>query len=219
MRRLAAALVLVLAACGGDAERKRNGPAEIAEALRGGGYVIYLRHAATDHSQKDKLGVPLSDCSGQRNLNETGRAQAREIGEALRALEIPIGRVLASRYCRTRETAQLAFGRVTPFEGLTGLPEDETGPLFTQRVRALKTLLSDEPEPGKNTVLVGHIVNLKSTTQVEIEEGDAAIFEPLGGHDFRLVGEMPASVWPQLVGRVETTAARASRSNGFSRYG
>jgi phosphohistidine phosphatase SixA len=46
----------------------------------------------------------------QRNLTDGGRADARAIGAAIRSLGIPIGEVLASPFCRTRETAELIFG-------------------------------------------------------------------------------------------------------------
>jgi phosphohistidine phosphatase SixA len=217
VRRVAVLAVVALAGCGGDAE-PRSGPLEVVEGLREGGYVVYLRHAATDHSQRDRLGVPLTDCTGQRNLNDAGREQARSIGRAWRALELPVGDVLSSGYCRTRETAELAFGRTVIVPALTGIPTEQVG-TYGGRVRALRRMLGTRPADGENTVIVGHIANLEAATQIEIDEGDAAVFEPLGESRFRLVARLPAAAWPQLVGRVETTAARASRSNGFALYG
>ena len=46
----------VLAGCGGGSEQQsapqRLGPIELVEALREGGYVVYLRHAVTDRSRR-----------------------------------------------------------------------------------------------------------------------------------------------------------------------
>jgi len=196
---LALALLGALAGCGGSGGAARpTGPLEVVDRLGGGGYVVFLRHAETDHSQKDRLGVPLTDCSGQRNLNDAGRAQARSIGESWRALELPLGDVLASGYCRTRETAELAFGRATIVPTLTGIPAEMVG-TYTGRVRALRRMLGTKPPEGKNTVVVGHIANLEAATEVEIEEGDAAVFKPLGESRYRLLAKLPASAWPQLV--------------------
>jgi phosphohistidine phosphatase SixA len=198
---LALALLGALAGCGGaDGAARPTGPLEVVDRLRDGGYVVFLRHAETDHSQKDRLGVPLTDCRGQRNLNDAGRAQARSIGEAWRELELAIGEVLASGYCRTRHTAELAFGRATIVPALTGIPAEMVG-TYTGRVRALRRMLGTEPKKGTNTVIVGHIANLEAATNVEIEEGDAAIFEPLGDSRYRLLAKLPASAWPQLVER------------------
>ena len=196
---LALALLGALAGCGGSGGADRpTGPLEVVDRLGEGGYVVFLRHAATDHSQKDRLGVPLTDCSGQRNLNDAGRAQARSIGESWRALELPLGDVLASGYCRTRETAELAFGRATIVPTLTGIPAEMVG-TYTGRVRALRRMLGTKPPAGENTVIVGHIANLEAATEVEIEEGDAAVFEPLGGSRSKLLAKLPASAWPQLI--------------------
>ena len=87
------------------------------EALRRGGYVIYFRHAATDWSQDDFVTADgewtSCDPARMRQLSSEGRQVARRIGEAIRRLKIPIGRVLSSEYCRTKETAQLmALGAV-----------------------------------------------------------------------------------------------------------
>jgi phosphohistidine phosphatase SixA len=210
MRIFAALAVVAVAGCGG-ADGQRSGPVEVVEQLRRGGYVVFLRHAATDHSQRDRVGVPLTDCAGQRNLTDAGRAQARSIGRAWRSLGIPVRDVLSSGYCRTRETAELAFGRAAVVPVLTGIPAERVG-TYAGRVRALRRLLGTRPADGQNVVIVGHIANLEAATTVEIDEGDAAVFEPLGESRFRLVARVPASVWPQLVGRVDSTAARASRS-------
>ena len=213
---LVVAFAVGLVACGGDDGAQRRGPVEVVDRLREGGFVVFLRHAVTDHSQEDFPGAPLTNCAAQRNLNDAGRQQAEVLGRAWRALEIPVGDVLSSGYCRTRETAELAFGRFEIVPALTGIPSEAVG-TYSGRVRALRRMLGTEPRDGENTVIVGHIKNLEAATKVEIEEGESAIFEPLGDSRYRLVARIPASAWPQLADRVASTAARASRSNGFSR--
>lgn len=190
---------VLLAACGGG-EEKPLGPKDLVAALQDGGYVVFVRHGVTDRSREDTPGAPLSDCSQQRNLNALGRAQSREMGRAIRDLGIPVGSVLTSGYCRTRETAELAFGRGEVDDDLTGIPS-EAAPARRERfAKALRQLLSEPPEDGTNTFIVGHITNFEAATGFEIEEGDSAIFEPLGDGRFRLAGTLPAVVWPQLAG-------------------
>ena len=205
MRRAAALLLLLavlLAGCGGseapEAEQARLGPLELVEALREGGYVVYVRHAATDRSREDDPAVDLDDCATQRNLSGAGREQARAIGAAFRALEIPLGRVAASEYCRTRETAELAFGAFEDEPDLTGFPE-ESDPTYDERVRRTKELLATPPADGENTILVAHIKNLEESVSRSIDEGELAVFEPLGGMRSRYRGQIPASLWPDLV--------------------
>jgi len=84
------------------------------DAMRAPGSVIVLRHAYAPGTF-DPPDAKLEDCTTQRNLDETGRAQARHLGEAFRAHNITVGRVLSSPRCRCLETARLVFGRVEPW--------------------------------------------------------------------------------------------------------
>ena len=106
----------------------RPGPSPaVLERLRRGGYVLAFRHAATDFSMTDTTR-DLRDCSRQRNLSAQGRRQARTIGISFRRLGIPVGRVLASPYCRTRQTARLAFGRASPSPDLISARPSRAAP-------------------------------------------------------------------------------------------
>jgi hypothetical protein len=42
------------------------------EALRQGGYLLYMRHASTDFSQNDSAMTSYEDCATQRNLTDKG---------------------------------------------------------------------------------------------------------------------------------------------------
>jgi broad specificity phosphatase PhoE len=75
-------------------------------ALRRDGAVALVRHGEAP-GVGDPPGWKLDDCATQRNLDDTGRAQARALGERLKAERIPVRRVLASPWCRTTETATL----------------------------------------------------------------------------------------------------------------
>jgi len=51
----------------------------------------------------------FANCSSQRPLNESGREQARLIGEKFREFRIPVGEVYASVVCRCEETVAIGF--------------------------------------------------------------------------------------------------------------
>src|SRR5688572_13273887 len=106
--------------------------------VRAGGHVLYFRHAATDFSQNDAAMKSFQDCASQRNLTDKGRDEARVIGEHVKRLKIPIGSVLASPFCRTMETARLAFGKAQPSNEVRGGPVRSDDP---SRYAALKKLL------------------------------------------------------------------------------
>ncbi|MFG1710324.1 histidine phosphatase family protein [Nonomuraea sp. M3C6] len=149
--------------------------AGLVERLRQGGHVLYIRHTATDTTQ-DAPSPDLSDPGTQRNLSPAGREQARQIGQAIRRLRIPIGQVLASPYRRTRETAELAFGRAQEIRDL--INEIYPGADDEELARALRRLLSRRPAAGTNTVLVSHGFNLSRATGLSTAEGDTVVFSP-----------------------------------------
>src|SRR4030095_10145092 len=107
-------------------------------ALRGGGYVLYLRHTSTDFGENDERMTDYADCKSQRNLTDAGRTEARTIGAAWRELQIPIGEVLASPFCRTMETGRLVFGNATASLAVRGGPARPDNP---DRYAALRQLL------------------------------------------------------------------------------
>jgi phosphohistidine phosphatase SixA len=202
MPRIAVALALAGAACALLASPGLSAGAlegrELVQALRGGGYVLYFRHAATIWSQTDSDPPSFSDCRTQRNLSPRGRADARRIGAAVRRLRLPIGRVLSSAYCRAKQTALLAFGRAQVTRDITGLPSAATEGERQRRVRALRRLLATPPPRGMNTVLVAHLFNIQNAANMTIEEGEAAVYRPGGGR-FRLVATVAPSDWTGLI--------------------
>src|SRR3989442_1533916 len=94
------------------------------DALRTPGSVVVLRHSFAPGGF-DPPDARLDDCSTQRNLDESGRAQARRLGEAFQHNGIVVGAVLSSPRCRCLDTARLAFGRVEAWSVLQGALRDE----------------------------------------------------------------------------------------------
>ena len=163
------------------------------ERLRRGGYVVALRHAATDPTATD-LTANLRDCSRQRNLNAAGRRQARAIGRAFRQQDIPVGRVLASPFCRTRDTARLAFGEAQPSRALLSPDFGDGDP--ERRPRGLRRLLTLPPPSGTNTVLVSHEAAIAAATGVTVAEGESVIVAPgRGPRGFQIVTTVEADEW------------------------
>ena len=80
---------------------------EMLRVLRGGGYVIVVRHGGTHADQADTDPLNLDNVAKQRHLNDHGRAQARAVGEVFKAAGVPIGKSYASRFQRAVETARL----------------------------------------------------------------------------------------------------------------
>lgn len=155
---------------------------------------MLFRHAATDTSIEGE--VDLADCSTQRNLSLIGRSQARRIGAAIKELGIPIGQVLASPYCRTRQTARIAFGRVELSNSLLQVPESGSG---DHRREDLRGLLSESPDVAGNLALVTHNQNIQLATGRSLVEGEALVIFPRPPSKFRVVATLRPKDWIQLV--------------------
>ena len=193
---LSLALLAPAAALAQSATTPALGGAELLAALRAGGHILYFRHADTDHSQNDQRMTSVEDCTTQRNLSERGREHARALGEAIHALGIPIGTVLASPLCRTVETAMLAFGAARRAPAVR-----EGGPLppgSPGRFPALRVLLSTPVPPGTNVVVVGHAYPYYTLVGGQyLSEGDADVLRPRGA-DFEVLARVGLAQWRAL---------------------
>jgi phosphohistidine phosphatase SixA len=188
----AAATPTVVATTGAPASLLPEGTAtqELIDALRRGGHVIVFRHALTDRSQADAEPIDLQDCGKQRNLNAAGRAQARMLGAELERLGVPYRTVLTSPYCRTRETAGLAFGIYETHGALEQQLSQDPG----NTAARLRDLFVATPAAGTNAIYVTHIPNLSSLGIQAIEEGDAIVLLP-DGRAFRFLTVVRAGDW------------------------
>jgi phosphohistidine phosphatase SixA len=170
---LAVALACALAPAAAQQARgaKPGSPsAETIRALKRGGYVLYMRHGASDTSK------------------------------SMRALEIPIGEVLASPYCRAKETAELAFGHAYIVErslmSTTNLPAPEKEPLLA----ALRSWLGKPVAEGTNRVLISHNAPLMDAVGIYPKpEGVILVFRPDGRGGFSHIATIVPGDWPRLV--------------------
>jgi hypothetical protein len=128
-----------------------------------------------------------------------------------------VGTVLASPYARTRETAELAFGRDRV--RVTGdlLNEAFPGTDDEDLARGLRRLLATRPPAGQNTVLVSHGFNLQGATGLSVEEGESAVFTP--GDDAgrsSLVARITVEEWQTLAqqGSADRVGAGPARWRG-----
>ena len=173
---------------------------ELVEALAKGGYVILMRHAATDRFVGDPDQFDLADCTTQRNLSEEGRRQATLIGRSFEKLGIEISRVLTSPFCRCVDTAKLAFGRVEKSDALAAV-DDLTYPERDARGMQIRQMLGTAPAAGTNTVLITHTGNLLYSFGLQVRpEGIAHVFRPAEIGPAPYVGTTLPDEWPALAG-------------------
>ncbi|WP_310829560.1 histidine phosphatase family protein [Paenibacillus pedocola] len=173
-------------------------------SLRQGGYILYVRHGEATVGE-DIPGMDFNDCSTQRNLSEAGRRQAVQFGEALRRLQIPVQTpVLASPFCRAKETAELAFGegmvQTDAFWARIYNLSNSLSPAEQQGlVNDLTSALEGSPSPGTNKVIIAHSFP-QGVGLGEIANLGTIIIKPNGqGKGFEVVGRFTLEEWLSLL--------------------
>lgn len=146
--------------------------------LRQPGTVVLMRHAQTAPGVGDPPGFRLDNCSSQRNLSDTGRAQARRVAAAFAAAAVVPGEVRSSAWCRCVDTAQLAFGRATVWPAINstfqGQGDAERGQ--AEVLAAARTWRGPGP-----LVLVTHQVNISHLTGAYTAMGEMLAARLLDG--------------------------------------
>lgn len=177
---------------------------DLVRKLQAGGLNIYVRHAATDWSQSDKISSldDTSSCDGAkvRQLSDKGRAQARDTGSALKALGVPFGKVFSSPYCRSVETARLMTGKEpeTTVDIMNLRSADFVGGRDAVVNRARRRL-SQPPGVGLNGFYSAHGNLGKAATGEYLGEGELLIIQPNGNSNFDILGRLTLSDLKKLV--------------------
>ena len=161
-----------------------------------GGYILHFRHAERDKwidvQMYDALESDIHDNGKNESryaendyfenavcLNTRGKIQAKAIGENIKIIGLPIGKVYSSVSCRSRQTAELAFNgynslhRILVHKG----PYNENK---KDRLIKLKKFYSEiEILSGTNTIVSSHnsvidckmFINDKCPNNPSLEEG------------------------------------------------
>ncbi|MGD8189394.1 histidine phosphatase family protein [Brevibacillus ginsengisoli] len=175
------------------AEKLKEGNLSIIHELRNGGYILYMRHGDATIGQ-DRTIVDFNDCETQRNLSEEGKKLAKAIGQIFNKLKIPIHYpVLASPYCRTRETAGIAFGnqnvKIVPFladilkVGRADIASKEKQNIVDKFTKMMEIA----PPAGSNQIIIGHGFP-SGTVLGEIPSMGTVLIKPKGqGNGYEIV--------------------------------
>jgi len=180
----------------------------LVKALRQGGYTIYFRHEATNWSQSDDIrkADDWLSCDGNRvrQLSAAGRQSAVATGKVIHALGIPVGKVLASPYCRTIETASLMnLGEVESSNDVINLRVADYFGGRSAVVSTARALLAQSPLPNTNTVIVAHGNVAQEATPIYPDEGEGVIFKADGQGNFRFIGRLQPADWKSLGGTLK----------------
>ena len=157
------------------------------QALREGA-VLLVRHTLAPGTG-DPGNFRLDDCSTQRNLNETGRQQARDWGARMRQRGIDVGAVWSSQWCRTLETA-----RLMDLRPVQGRPEfNSFFQDFSQReerTARARAQIAGWKGPGV-LVVVSHQVNISALTGSGTRSGEGVVVRATDDGALEVLGRIP----------------------------
>ncbi|KJE34750.1 phosphohistidine phosphatase [Thalassospira sp. HJ] len=132
-----------------------------------------MRHAIAPGTG-DPANFTLGDCSTQRNLDDTGREQARNTGAVIRDMGIKVTSVLTSQWCRCVDTARmLGLGPVIEEPALNSFFRDRsTEAAQSAAIKERLTTVADD----EKLLLVTHQVNITALTGIFPRSGEIILF-------------------------------------------
>ena len=176
-----------------------QGP-DLTHALEGGGYVIVMRHASSPRTTPSPGEEASGNTNADRQLDQPGIEDAKQMGAALRRLSVPIGVVYSSPTFRALETirfASLGHAVVVPELGDNGISMSSTNVEQTAWLRKAVTHF----EAKKNVFIVTHMPNIAAAFPADsagLQDGEALVFGPDGNGGAKVVARIKISEWSLL---------------------
>lgn len=168
-----------------DAQSDQN---ELVDRLKAGGHILMIRHAMAP-GNGDPSNFKIGDCLTQRNLDDSGRAQAENIGKWLRTKGVRSAHVYSSQWCRCLETADLiGLGPVHELSALNSFYEQTQD--REPNLRALNDFISRQPAKGKLIIFVTHFVTIAAMTRNSVSSGEGILLELHEDKSYTVVGQL-----------------------------
>ncbi len=141
--------------------------------LKEGKKVVFLRHAIAP-GNGDPVNFDINDCSTQRNLNNKGIIQSRNIGTFFLTNNIKIDKVLSSEWCRCKDTAKIAFGKFKTLSALNSFYEARYAKNKFKQIKDLKKYINNW-ESDSNLIIVTHYIVISTLLNTTTSSGEMVI--------------------------------------------
>ena len=161
-----------------------DGP-ELADRMKAGGHLLMIRHAQAP-GNGDPAEFKIGDCFTQRNLDESGRNQARALGDWFRSHGISSARIYSSQWCRCLETAALLeMGPVTELPALNSFYERVAD--REPNLSSLRKFIGSQASEGALIILVTHQVTISAVTDKYVSSGEGVLLELEDQGSFKVI--------------------------------
>ena len=155
---------------------------EFIDLLKEGNKLVFIRHSYAP-GNGDPKNFKLNDCSTQRNLNNDGIIQSKQIGQLFSQNEIQIDKVLSSEWCRCKDTAKFAFNEYSTFDALNSFYDTRFENNKDKQIRDLKNYILNW-NSKKNLVLITHFVVISEILKTNANSGEIIISDK----EFNIIG-------------------------------
>jgi len=175
MRVLIAAMLLALSAGAAQAQSV----AELGNALRGGGYVLLIRHASSPQTPPAPAEAEAENFANERQLDAAGKLTSKSMGEAVRALPLQVGQVWSSPAYRALQTVRFAQLPAPDIAQELGDGGHSMRAVGTDQGAWLRALVAKPPKAGTVNLIITHLPNISAAFGARaagITDGEALVF-------------------------------------------
>ena len=160
---------------------KADSNQNVINELKSGGNLIFIRHAYAPGGG-DPINFDINKCSTQRNLSDSGRKQATEIGSFFKKNNIQVDKVYSSEWCRCKETALFAFNEFETKNFLNSFFSSKFAKNKDSQIEKLKEFINNWD--GKNNIIfVTHYVVISEILNYAPSSGEIVI----SNKDFKVI--------------------------------
>ena len=152
-----------------------NDDSALMKAMQSKGYILMLRHAIAP-GFGDPDDIEIGDCSTQRNLDEQGREQSRQIGVWLKRNNITPSAIYSSQWCRCLDTARLLdLGEVKELSALNSFFQMAEN--RESNIKNLKQFISEQHTDKNLIIMITHSVTISAIAGQSVASGDGILLK------------------------------------------
>jgi phosphohistidine phosphatase SixA len=141
--------------------------------LRKGGKLIFIRHAFAPGGG-DPVNFDINHCNTQRNLGNSGKEQAKNIGNFFSKNNISVKKIYSSEWCRCKDTSLIAFKKFETKKFLNSFYSEKFAKNKDSQIIAFKNFI-DDWDGIHNIVFVTHYVVISEIFSYSPSSGEIVI--------------------------------------------
>ena len=164
-----------------------NSDEDLRNILSGDGKLIFIRHAYAP-GNGDPNNFDILNCTSQRNLNNAGIEQAKNIGKFFLKNNIESNIVLSSEWCRCKQTAKYAFKNYKTKSFLNSFFSQKFSHNKAKQIKELKEFIKKWNGKG-NLIFVTHYVVISEVLKLSVSSGEIVIADK----DFNILARQKTS--------------------------